>query len=219
MPIRDTATGYGWLSIALHWFTAVAVIVLLFIGDTISTLEGDERADALHLHTSLAMTAYVFLWARIILRFRYGHPGPLPRQRGVFFVIGKVVHYLLLLAIAAMLISGPLMVWLGGAAIRVWNFEIPTPFETHSQLRMMMHSVHARAAAAVLILTILHLIGVYKHAAFNHDGTFGKMLVPAAPDGTPEAEAGGRPDGDAGGRHGGSAPAHGRAEPTAQDHG
>ena len=59
MQFRDTSTGYGWLSIALHWFTAIAVIVLLFVGDTISTLEGQEREEALLLHTSIAITSYL----------------------------------------------------------------------------------------------------------------------------------------------------------------
>jgi cytochrome b561 len=194
MPMRDTATGYGWLSIALHWFTAVAVIVLLFLGDTISTVETvDGRADAVLLHTSVAMTSYVFLWARVILRFVYGHPGPLPKQKGFFYAVGKYTHFALLIAIAVMLISGPLMVWFGGAGIGVWDwFVIPTPFEEDLAARDTLHSLHAWSAAIVLILTLAHLVGVYKHTAFNQDGTFGKMLVPAKPDEEPTAAA--RPD-------------------------
>jgi cytochrome b561 len=180
MPMRDTATGYGWLSIVLHWFTAVAVVVLLFLGDTISTLEGAEREEALLLHTSLAMSCYLFLWARIILRFVFRHPGPLPKQRGVFFVMGKYTHYALLVAIAVMLVSGPLMVWFGGEGIGVWDwFTIPSPFEQSFAARDALHSLHAWSALIILILTLLHIIGVYKHAAFNQDGTFGKMLVPS----------------------------------------
>ena len=183
MPMRDTATGYGWLSIALHWFTAVAVIVLLFLGDTISTVEDMEaRQDAVLLHTSVAMTSYVFLWARVILRFVSGHPGPLPRQQGVFYAIGKYTHFALLIAIAVMLISGPLMVWFGGAGIGVWGwFTIPTPFGENLAIRDTLHTVHAWSAAIILILTLAHLVGVYKHTAFNQDGTFSKMLVPGKP--------------------------------------
>jgi cytochrome b561 len=29
----------------------------------------------------------------------------------------------------------------------------------------------------IIIGTILHIGGVYKHAAFNQDGTFSKMLI------------------------------------------
>lgn len=183
MRFKDTNTGYGWLSIALHWFTAIVVLVMLFVGDTISTLSGQEREDALLLHTSIAITAYVFLWARIVLRFKSGHPGPLPKQRGPFFWIGKYTHYLLLIAIAVMLITGPLMVWFSGAAIGVWDwFEIPSPFEQNFAVRDQLHRVHAASAIAILLMTLLHIAGVYKHAAFNQDGTFGKMLIAAKPD-------------------------------------
>jgi hypothetical protein len=34
----------------------------------------------------------------------------------------------------------------------------------------------------VIIGTMLHIGGVYKHAAFNQDGTFSKMLVASRDD-------------------------------------
>ena len=34
----------------------------------------------------------------------------------------------------------------------------------------------------IIVGTVLHFGGVYKHAAFNQDGTFGKMLVAARKD-------------------------------------
>lgn len=183
MSLRDSATGYGWLSIFFHWFTAVAVIVLLFIGDSISAYETPtERSAAILRHTSVAMTCYVILWARVIYRFVVGHPGPLPKQSGLFFRIGKYVHYVLLIAIAAMLVSGPLMVWFSGAPIGVWGaFEIPGPFEQNFAVRDVLLRIHQTAALTILLLTVAHIGGVYKHAAFNQDGTFTKMLVPQKP--------------------------------------
>lgn len=181
MRLRDTTTGYGWLSIALHWYTAVAVFVLLFVGDTIATRAGAERAETLLLHTSIAATSYLFLWARVVLRFKQGHPGPLPQQRGVFFVLGKYTHFALLVAIAMMLISGPLMVWTGGDGIGIWGwFEIPSPLPRNPALRDALHTVHRWSAGTIFGLTLLHIGGVYKHAAFNMDGTFGKMISPPA---------------------------------------
>lgn len=213
MPLRDTTTGYGWLSIALHWLTAIVVLVLLFVGDTISTLQGEERGEALRLHTSIAITAYLFLWARIILRFVQGHPGPLPKQRGPFFGIGKITHYALLVAIAVMLVTGPLMVWFAGAAIPVWDwFVIPSPFEQNFPVRDALHRMHAGSAIVILVLTLLHLAGVYKHAAFNHDGTFAKMLVPAKPKDTGAEADVGRP-----GEPRPAAPGRSAAAPAARD--
>lgn len=175
----DTANGYGWGSIVLHWLTAVVVLALLFIGSSIAGSEAEQRGALIRLHTSIAVAAYVILWWRIVWRFRKGHPGPLTKQPRMFFLIGKYVHFAMLIAMAAMLVSGPLMVWSQGQSIGVFGwFEIPSPLPASHALRDALHSVHANAAIVIAVGVALHLAGVYKHAAFDQDGTFGKMLVP-----------------------------------------
>ncbi len=178
----DTPSGYGWISIALHWITAILVVVLLFVGSSISSDDPELRARTLRLHTSVAILGYGFLWARIVWRFAQGHPGPLPNQKRVFFLIGKAVHYATVGAMALMLCSGPLMVWSGGEAIGVLDlFSIPSPLGPHPALRDLCHWVHATSAKVIVVGFLLHLGGVYKHAAFDQDGTFAKMLIATKP--------------------------------------
>jgi cytochrome b561 len=182
MRTRDTRTGYGWISIALHWLTAIVILAVWFIGSSIHS-DPATMESTLRLHTSIAISAYVLLWVRIVWRFVVGHPGPLPEQRGVFHAIGRYCHYVMLAAIGAMLLSGPLMVWSRGAVIHVWDwFVIPGPFGMNMDLFDAMHSTHIWCSRVIIFGTILHLGGVYKHAAFNQDGTFGKMLVAARKD-------------------------------------
>ena len=114
MRTRDTRTGYGWISIALHWLTAIVILSLWFIGSSIQADVANGSQSTLQLHTSIAISAYVLIWARIVWRFMQGHPGPLTEQAGVFHTIGKYAHYIILIAVAIMLISGPLMVWSRG---------------------------------------------------------------------------------------------------------
>ena len=181
MRTRDTRNGYGWISIALHWLTAIAVLTIWFLGSSIPAQEDlASRESALHLHTSIAICAYAFVWVRIAWRFVQGHPGPLPLQAGVFYAIGKYTHYVLLIAIACMLLSGPPLAWASGAAIQVFDwFAIPSPYEMNMALYEALRSVHVWCSRVIIVGTVLHLGGVYKHAAFNQDGTFGKMLVAA----------------------------------------
>jgi cytochrome b561 len=183
MRLSDTRTGYGWVSIALHWITAILVLTIWFVGSSIQTdLEGGSDR-TLHLHTSLAMSGYLLLWIRIIWRLKVGHPGAMPQQAGVFYQIGKWTHYAILAAIAVMLVSGPLMVWARGADIQVWDwFAIPGPYGENMDVYVFLHTLHVWASRVIIIGTVLHLGGVYKHAAFNQDGTFGKMLVAAQKD-------------------------------------
>jgi len=183
MRILDTRTGYGWISIALHWLTAIVILTIWFIGSSITSDLAAGSSATLRLHTSIAITAYVLLWARVIWRFKQRHPDATPEQRGTFYEIGKYTHYVILAAVAAMLISGPLMAWSRGEPIYVFNwFTIPAPYGMNMDLYAILHPIHVWGSRIIIIGTVLHLGGVYKHAAFNQDGTFGKMLVAARED-------------------------------------
>lgn len=184
MRASDTKNGYGWVSIALHWVTAALILTIWFIGSSVTAQEDAlERQRTLELHTSIAISAYVLLWARVVWRFVKGHPGPLPGQGGLFYLIGKYTHFAMLAAIAVMLVSGPLMVWARGDAIHVFDwFTIPGPYGASTALADLLHGAHVWCSRIIIVGTLLHIGGVYKHAAFNQDGTFSKMLVAARDD-------------------------------------
>jgi cytochrome b561 len=179
MQLKDTATGYGWISIGLHWVTAVVIIYLLFLGSTIGSLEGTDRMLAVARHTSVAIVSYVLLVARLVWRFVQGHPGPTEEQRGWAFTLGKSTHYAMLGALLVMLVSGPLMQFSYGRDIEVFDwFVIPTPLETSFELAGFLHRLHSSAAIVIFVGLLLHIGGVYKHTAFNQDGTLAKIIIP-----------------------------------------
>ena len=178
MSLRDTATGYGWISIALHWITAIVIVYLLYLGNTIGSFAGDDRAAAVSRHTSVAITFYLIFAARIAWRLYYGHPRPTAEQKGWAFTLGKWTHMAMVYALVLMLISGPLMQWSYGNPIEVWDwFSIPAPYGQSFALAGLMHSIHVFGALVLFIGFILHIGGVYKHTAFNQDGTLGKMIL------------------------------------------
>jgi cytochrome b561 len=179
MSLKDTATGYGWVSIALHWITAIVIIYMLYLGSSIGNLAGEARDAAILRHTSLAIASYAVLLGRIVWRFYYGHPGPTTEQRGWAFTFGKWCHFIMLIALSLMLVSGPLMHWSYGNDIVVYGwFVIPSPLETSLALAAFLHTVHAYSAVVVFVGFLLHIGGVYKHTAFNQDGTLAKILFP-----------------------------------------
>jgi cytochrome b561 len=102
------------------------------------------------------------------------------KQGRLFFSVGKWVHNGMLLALAVMLISGPFLVWTMGEPIRVFDwFSIPSPLVANFELNAMLHGVHRWAAMVLFVAILLHVAGVYKHTAFNQDGTLTKMIIPA----------------------------------------
>ena len=126
--MRDTSSGYGWLSIALHWLTAAIVLVMLTVGSlTQPSRLGPADPRLLRLHTTIGITLYLLLWGRILWRFYVGHPGPLPKQGRYAFTLGKYFHYLLLFAIGVMLLTGPLIAWSAGQALQVFSVALPSP--------------------------------------------------------------------------------------------
>lgn len=178
MRLKDTKTGYGWISILLHWLAAILIITLWFIGNSMKAGNVDDFMSLLGLHVSIAALAYVFIWARILWRFYCRHPGPLPTQGKSFFMIGKWTHYLLLLAIMVMLISGPLTVWSGGNDIAIFNLlTIPSPMNERQELYSLMAWVHGQTSTLVAVLVVLHILGTFKHIIFNRDGTFDKIMI------------------------------------------
>ena len=177
MRWRDTRSGYGWLSIALHWLTAILVLTMWTLGTMSQTNVEDDAAWYAHLHMSIGASAYLILWGRVLWRFAAGHPAPHPGQSALLFPVAKTFHYLLLIAIGVMLISGPLMVWSGGDAIEVFSFAIPSPFAPSSGLHDLLRRVHGVTASIIILGVLLHIMAALKHIVFNRDGTFDKIMI------------------------------------------
>jgi cytochrome b561 len=174
--LADTASGYGWISIALHWLTVAVVLTMLTIGlVTQSAPEGDTTF--IDLHTTIGITAYVLLWARIVWRFSVGHPGPRPRQATVLSPFVKYLHFLLLIAIGVMLVSGPLMVWFGGEKIMFFTVPIPSPLPMSEAASYAFFYVHVLTGTFIIIGVVLHVLAVLKHTMVDRDGTLAKIII------------------------------------------
>ena len=106
----DQPDSFGWVSIVVHWLTTIIIIALWFIGRSISEQETLEATDARRsLHATIALTVWLLLLFRIVCRMRMHHP----RAKGQTLLIHRVartVHYVMLAVIAAMMISGPIMI-------------------------------------------------------------------------------------------------------------
>ncbi|MES1202617.1 MAG: cytochrome b/b6 domain-containing protein [Pseudomonadota bacterium] len=195
--LKDGPDRYGWISIGLHWLSALLIFTLWFVGDSIGARTEKSFEGTVGTHTTIALGFYVVLWARLIWRLRFGHPKPSPHHSKLSFAIGNVAHYVMLACLAAMLVSGPVMAWSGAIPLRLFDLLIPSPFAENPRLFQALHFVHATAAAILVWTALVHVAGVVKHMVFDRDGTLDRMMVAeAVPDPSPpkrdEAGAGGR---------------------------
>ncbi|HSG63865.1 MAG TPA: cytochrome b/b6 domain-containing protein [Gammaproteobacteria bacterium] len=181
MQIKDAPAGYGWLSIGLHWANAVAVVMLWFIGNKMTgdAVTDTEAAELVRVHTSVAVTVYALVWTRIVWRFYSGHPKGLPDQGRIPFAVARTVHYTLLITLAAMLISGPLQVWLAGEAIGFYALgAIPSPFAPNAGLGEMCATAHRWAGNVLLVVALTHMAGAARQLVFAEGETARRMTAP-----------------------------------------
>lgn len=181
MPWKDAASGYGWLSIGLHWANAVAVVMLWFVGNKMTgpAVSAEEAAELVRVHTSVAVTVYALIWARIGWRLYSGHPSGLPDQGRIPFLLARAVHYTLLIVIAVMLISGPLKVWLGGEAIAVYDIgSIPSPLAADERWHALLTDVHRWGGNALFFVALLHMTAAARQLVFAHGETARRMTAP-----------------------------------------
>ncbi|MDP6993860.1 MAG: cytochrome b/b6 domain-containing protein [Woeseiaceae bacterium] len=174
----DHAENYGWISILLHWLTAAALIAIWIIGKSILGGNSTEVDARRALHVSVAGSMWLVVLFRVAWRFRSGHP----RVRGLAtrtHYLAMSVHYVVLVLLVAMLISGPVMVWADGHAVVLFDtLTIPAPFAESESTRSLAWTLHSQAALALAILVILHIAAALKHLMFHSDDTIIRMLWP-----------------------------------------
>lgn len=182
MQLLDTNDNYGAISRINHWLGAVLVIALLAIGLYFHEMpRGDEKLFWLRLHVSLGALSGLFIAFRIGWRAMTDSPHPLS-QPALFQWGTRAIHVLLLVALAVLLITGPLLPWTGGREIGVFGwFAVPSPLPKMETLHEVLEGVHAVAARVVLIGLLLHVVGAAKHLVWNRDGSWRRMVGFPAP--------------------------------------
>ncbi|NQV68405.1 MAG: cytochrome b/b6 domain-containing protein [Pseudohongiella sp.] len=160
--LYDQPDSFGWITIALHWTTSIAIIVLWFVGQSILLQPADEVDARRALHITLGLIAWLPLAGRIVWRLRVGHP-QVTGQTRLIHAIARVTHYLMLAALSVMIISGPLMAWALPERTDIAHFAL---------------AFHSSAALVLLALISLHILGALKHLMFHEDETIARIFVP-----------------------------------------
>ncbi len=159
--LYDRPDSFGWLSIALHWLTAVLIIAMWIIGQNIS-VQPDGSPDAYReLHVTLGLSVWILLAGRILWRARVAHP----KADGVgerTHRFARAFHYLMLATLSVLILSGPVVAWAGYP----------------STVGQAAFTAHRYAGNTMFALVLLHILGALKHLMFHHDDSIIRMLWP-----------------------------------------
>lgn len=161
--LKDKPDSFGWISIALHWATAAIVLAMWFIGQSISGQSSLESIDARRdLHITIGLLSWALLAGRIVWRTRNAHPR-VAGQTLRTHRIARSVHYVMLGLLGVVIISGPLMAWVGSLGSPFFSF---------------LHTVHQIAANVLFAFIVVHILASLKHLMFHEDDTIVRMLMP-----------------------------------------
>lgn len=181
MRLTNTKQGYGWVSIALHWLLAIAIMALFGLGVWMVDLDyySPWYHDAPNLHKSIGVCVVGLMLIRffwLMLNPRVGTVAGHP-QRIVF--VARIVHRLFYLLVILLGVSGYFISTAEGQPIEVFGlFAVPAyPLNIEKQADQA-GDIHFWLAVSLIGLSILHAAAAVKHHVFDKDATLKRMLKP-----------------------------------------
>ena len=111
MPLRNTSTRYGWVSIALHWGMALAIFAMFGLGLWMRDLGYYDTwyQRAPHIHKSIGLILLALLVFRLLWRATNPTPQGPPNSPRWERLSAHLTHYGLYAMLVVMMLSGYLI--------------------------------------------------------------------------------------------------------------
>lgn len=162
-------------SIMLHWLTAVLVVGLWALGQSIDLFpKGVPRVTARSLHISVGIVLTLVLAYRIRWRFGAGAQRP-PSGTGLQDTIAAGSHKALYVLLIATVVLGLANVWVRGDTL-FGLVTVPAFDPGNRELRETVEDWHGLAANILLIVAALHSAAAIAHHVFLKDDVLRRML-------------------------------------------
>ncbi|HEX3937416.1 MAG TPA: cytochrome b [Xanthobacteraceae bacterium] len=177
---------YGAIVQAMHWLTAIFVIVGFLLGQFGDALpRGAPRQYGLLVHMTLGQIVIALLVLRLVWR-QVNPPPPLETTPlGVLAALGaKLSHGALYALLFVVPVLGMIVQLKRGHALPVFGiFDLSSPWPADRNLARSILWLHRNLADALLILAGIHASAALVHHWFWRDRTLSRMLPgePAAP--------------------------------------
>ncbi|MHA3904990.1 cytochrome b [Castellaniella sp. WN] len=169
---------YSRLSISLHWLTLLLIIVVYAMMEFKGLFPKDspERAFMKMMHASCGLTILALTLARLATRLFQHSPAITPAPAAWERAGAGLMH----VALYAMLIALPLLVWFGinsfGGTVRAWGIALPALTGVDKALGGAVIDTHKLIANVGYALIGLHALAALKHHYISRDDTLRRML-------------------------------------------
>jgi cytochrome b561 len=178
MTLKNSNERWGRVSQLLHWLIVVLIVVMAYLGLTMTDLPNNPykiRLYALHKSIGLSLLALVIL--RLLWRRYTGAPRPLPGIPAWQERVASLTHF----ALYVLLLAIPLTGWIFNSAAGFpmqWFGVVNLPALTgrSTALRELSGSWHELLFWALIVLALVHAAAAIYHHLFQHDATLARML-------------------------------------------
>lgn len=174
MSLKSSPTRYGTVAIAIHWLTAVAILLMLISGlAAVNTADTAVELNLLRAHATMGALVGVLTLLRIVwwLFFDRRPAAAASLSRGQAMA-SRVVHYGLYAVVLVMVSSGIGTVLLSGAAAQLTGgAPLPLPDFTLAPA----FTVHGLLARGLIILLAGHIGAALWHQFIRRDRLLARM--------------------------------------------
>jgi cytochrome b561 len=172
MSMKSTSTRYGSVAVAIHWTTAMAV-VLTFIAGLVMANSAVVATQLLVAHIVLGLSVFALTLLRIVWWLAADDRPPLPAdQPRAQQLAAKTVHALLYVILILMATSGIMTLVLSGAIPAILS---GTPVPDFSEL--VPRVAHGIMSKLLLALLAAHIGAALYHQFIRRDRLLARMGI------------------------------------------
>jgi cytochrome b561 len=160
----------------LHWFMAVLILAMLFIGVGMVSTVMPKYLSLVSIHKPLGIAILVLALIRLVVRLRSGAPPLPPDLPEPMKLAAHLSHY----ALYVLMIGMPLIGWAmqSTAAYPVvlyGSVYLPAILPQSDSLHAALWSAHFYLAFVFFALILMHVAAALFHALIRRDGVFESM--------------------------------------------
>jgi cytochrome b561 len=175
----DDGSNYDNVAIALHWLTALLVVVQFALGQTWDWFARPTRHLMIATHMSFGIILTLVVLARVLWRFILRHHVR-SLESGLIRIASTTVHYVLYVLLATEALLGFLSRWEGNEAMSFFGLQVQPPFVGSGQkVAHQLQDIHNWVGWAIIALAVGHALAALYHHYVLDDRVLGRIL-PAA---------------------------------------
>ena len=187
MALSLTSPVYGTVARTLHWLIALAIIGMLALGWTMSSLPfGQEKNVLFQLHKSIGITILLLSLFRLFWRLLHKAP-ELPAEMPLWEKLAaRASHILFYVLIIGMPLSGWIIVSTSSFNMPTYlygtihwpNFPYVSEASNKREIGHIFARMHGIAAYVMAGLIVLHVSAAQKHHWIDRDDVLTRMVSP-----------------------------------------